>query len=222
MFLWIKTDAEGKQKKSEDLTEADFEEVTCRTDKLSMYCELGKVREIMLGRILNRIKQYSKTETDIPSSVTKKLHKLEELFQEKKKWFKCSCETRCSHNCANQELRDIVLIATGISKPEFKEPEEVKLSKAIKTKQDANGDSDEENEYDGEAFDTFNHVSITYEDRTLNELCSRLTNDLNETPELKKMLSSYREWILLGRHAEKMLSAFVDARIHCWDNTQLN
>ena len=55
-FIWITAESHGK--KASDLTEADFEEVTCRTDKLSMYCESGKVREIMVGRILSQIYKY--------------------------------------------------------------------------------------------------------------------------------------------------------------------
>ena len=53
-FLWIKSKA--KDKPTEKLTEDDFEEITIRTDKLSMYCESAKVREIMVGRILYRIR----------------------------------------------------------------------------------------------------------------------------------------------------------------------
>ena len=221
-FLWIKADAEGKQKKAEELTEADFEEITCRTDKLSMYCELGMVRQIMIGRILNRIKKYMKPAADIPSSVEKKLTKLKNLFQEKNDWFKCSCEAPCSHKCANQELREMTLVVAGVPKPELKEPETLEISNDSTTKQNTNECAEDDEEFGKDAFASFNHISVTYEDPTLKELCSWVTDDLNETSELTKMFESYREWILLGRHAEKMLTAFVDARMHCWDNTQVN
>ena len=58
IFLWIK--AEHKDTEADQLTEDDFEEVTCRADKLSMYCESGMVRQIMIRRIYNQIKMYSK------------------------------------------------------------------------------------------------------------------------------------------------------------------
>ena len=41
-FLWIKSQA--KNKATEKLTEDDFEEITIRTDKLSMYCVAAQVR----------------------------------------------------------------------------------------------------------------------------------------------------------------------------------
>ena len=35
-------------------------------------------------------------------------------------------------------------------------------------------------------------------------------------------MKCFREWILLGRHAENMLIAFADAHIHAYDNTMRN
>lgn len=218
-FLWIKADAKTRKKDINDLTTDDYEAVTCRTDKLSMYCESGMVREIMMGRILFRIQHYLSQE-DTPEEVKPKLEKLKLLFTENKQWMKCKCEEACPKNCANQELRDLVQsVRTSGNKPKQQttRPRQNTKNKEKPPEQNSQGD-----EYKDDTFAGFKHISVTYKDPKLNELCSWLDDDLEKTEELQNMFDSYRDWILLGRHAEKMLCAFVDARIHSWDNTNDN
>ena len=87
MFMWIKAESHGK--KAEDLTSDDFEEVACRTDKLCMYCESGKVREIMVGRILSQIHRYIREPTT-PASMQDALERVRVKFVE----FRHSCSLR--------------------------------------------------------------------------------------------------------------------------------
>ena len=124
----------------------------------------------------------------------KKLTKLKNLFQENKDWFKCSCEAPCSHKCVNQELREMTLVAAGVPKPELKEPETLAISNDSTTKQNTNECAEDDEEFGKDAFASFNHISVTYEDPTLKELCRWVTDDLNETSELTKIFESYREW----------------------------
>ena len=85
IFLWIKAEVKGKDAK--DLTEDDFEEITCRTDKLCMYCESGKVREIMVRRIYTQILRYI-TDPKTSDIDKKQLQTLLEIFREVKHWVK--------------------------------------------------------------------------------------------------------------------------------------
>ena len=75
-------------------------------------------------------------------------------------------------------------------------------------------------EFADDAFKHFRHVEVEYNDPTLKALCGWTTEKGKK--EMTKMLESYREWILLGRHAEKMMIAFADAQIHAYDNTMTN
>ncbi len=83
VFLWIKAEHEGKPVK--DLSESDFEDMVCRTDKLSMYCESGMVRQIMIRRIFNQIKKHANSEAT-PSHLKPKLQILQKKFQDLKDW----------------------------------------------------------------------------------------------------------------------------------------
>ena len=80
-------------------------------------------------------------------------------------------------------------------------------------------DKQETDEVDCDAFSKFEHISVTYEDPQLEELHKWTTTDAEQ---LEEMIKGYKQWILLGRHAEKMLIAFANARIHAFDNTQSN
>ncbi len=80
-------------------------------------------------------------------------------------------------------------------------------------------DTQETDEVDCDAFSKFEHISVTYEDPQLEELHKWTTTDAEQ---LQEMIEGYKQWILLGRHAEKMLIAFANARIHAYDNTQSN
>ena len=125
---------------------------------------------------------------------------------------KCKCEAECANECANQELRDLAgQVRSTTAKPKS---QETKLSRSAATVNSESNNNAEDKEFEADAFAKFKHISVTYEDPTLNELCSWLTSELKQTEQLKKMLASYREWILLGRHAEKMLTAFANAKIH--------
>ena len=68
-----------------DLSESDFEDMVCRTDKLSMYCESGMVRQIMIRRIFNQIKKHANSEAT-PSHIKPKLQILQKKFQDIKDW----------------------------------------------------------------------------------------------------------------------------------------
>ena len=224
-FLWIKSHAHEKKKKAEELTEDDFEEITCRTDKLSMYCESAKVREIMVGRIAYRIRQYLK-EDDLSTKKRDNLLVLQAQFKKFQNWMTCSCKNDSSrkegHMCADEELSLIALaMKDNKTAPEPTTFEQPSLADLPPTQNNTiDSESLERDEFADDAFKHFRHVTVEYDDPTLKELC-RWTSDEGKQ-EVTDMLASYREWILLGRHAEHMLIAFANARIHAYDNTQTN
>ncbi len=74
-----------------------------------------------------------------------------------------------------------------------------------------NNDDDNDMNYTENAFATFKHISVTYEDPTLQELSEWTTPE--GFVKLTEMLTNYKEWILLGRHAEQMIIAIANARI---------
>ena len=113
-YIWIK--ANNQDTAPEKLTEDDFEEVTCRTDKLSMYCESGKIREIMVRRIAHRINTYMKDD-GVPESTKTKLQIVKHRFDEMKSWISCRCTSSyqegMAHRCAKSELQGIKDSVTG-------------------------------------------------------------------------------------------------------------
>ena len=86
---------------------------------------------------------------------------------------------------------------------------------------DSTCENDEADEIGNAAFSSFTHISVTYEDPKLDELRKWATTKEGDK-QVREMIESYKEWILLGRHAENMLIAFANARIHSYDNTLTN
>ena len=225
VFLWIK--AEFYDKPADDLTEDDFEEVECRMDKLSMYCESGKVREIMVCRILYRI-HTTINDDSTPKKLLPLLQRLKNRFNKETQWINCPYKERCpniQHNCANKQLQSIV---NAESKTVLRTQTTATTRANIQSSNPENNNIIHNPNFNAEALsiecpdDALTELStlgVTYEDPTLEELCNWATKD---AAKMDSMLESYREWILLGRHAEKMMTAFANARIHSWDNTLSN
>ncbi len=207
IFVWIKSEANDK--KADDLTATDFDEIMCRTDKLSMYAESGKIREIIIGRILTQIRKQLNKET-ISNDMKKNLKNLKTIFYNHQKWIHCKNKTTCPENhdtqmcCANKTLRQLAkqIDSEGINVKNF--------IPDMSTNND-NNDDDNDMNYTENAFATFKHISVTYEDPTLQELSEWTTPE--GFVKLTEMLTNYKEWILLGRHAEQMIIAIANARI---------
>ena len=201
IFLWIKAEVKGKDAK--DLSEDDFEEITCRTDKLCMSCESGMVRQIMVRRIYTRIRRYI-ADPKTSDKDKEQLQPLQEIFRELKHWIKN----------VDKELQKFAESVGGA--PQQQQEDRT----STEDNNNMNLDDNNDDEFDDEAFSSFQHIDVAYEDPKLAEL-KRWTTEKGRK-DLKEMIESYKDWILLGRHSENMMIAFANARIHSYDNTNSN
>ena len=123
---------------------------------------------------------------------------------------------------ADKELFDITKAMKNKTTPPkpitFKYPTLVDLQARPKDRKYP--DLMDSDDFADDAFKHFRYVEVEYSDPTLEALCGWATEEGNK--EVTEMLQSYREWILLGRHAEKMMIAFADSQIHAYDNTMTN